>query len=297
MKNFKKCIYIVLLFSITLYANKEEHRFNATFGIATQSSILSKFKDAKVVLKSWIETLSEKYNGDVEVKFYDKTSSLYEDFKNRKIDTAAVDLIFYFKNKNEIDKIGEKNWTLLVGEKRYKRYYLLGSKKKKLKGFNDLKNRTISLKNVDSNAKLWLDKESLENNKKISDKLLKKIIFAEKDRTVLLNLFFGKTDYAIVEEEAWKVMLQFNPSIKKKVKVLSKSPNIFLEFIGFFSKEADPRTSKVFFDAGKNLNTIKGSKTITEMLKFDSIYEVSDDYLEETNIYFQEYFNLSRKYK
>lgn len=297
MKNFRKCIYIFLFFTLTLFADHKDYKFNATFGIATQSSILSKFKDAKVVLKSWIESLSESYDGEVKVKFYDTTNILYEDFKSKKIDIAAVDLKFYFRNKSEIERISEKNWALLVGEKQYKRYYLLGNKDKKLKGFGNLRNKTISLKNSDSNAKLWLDKESLELNRVSSDSLLKKIIFSEKDRTVLLNLFFGRTDYAIVEEEAWNVILEFNPAIKKRVEIISKSPTIFLEFIGFFSKDANPDTSKVFFDISKDLSKVKGSKTITEMLKFDSVYHISDESLKETDKYFQEYFNLKKKYK
>lgn len=297
MKSIKKYIFIFILFTITLFASEKDNEFNAVFGIATESSVLSKFKDAKVVLKSWIENLTETYNGEVEVKFYNKTSSLYEDFIANKIDIAAVDLIFYFENKDEIDRIGEKKWTLFMGGNGYKRYYLLGNKKKKLRGFNNLKNKTISLKKEDSNSKLWLEKESLEVNKLSSEKLVKKFVFTDSDRTILLNLFFGKVDYGIVEEKAWNIILQINPAIEKKVEILSVSPNIFLEFIGFFSKQADVRTSEVFFDIGENLKSIKGSRKITEMLELDSIYQVSDDYLKDTNQYFKEYFNLKKKYK
>lgn len=290
-------IIIILLLTFNLFADQGKFEFKSNFGITTEGNLLAKFKDAKIALKAWLEDMADLYKGEVGIEFYDKPGPLYEDFKKNKLDMAVVSLSFFFENRTSIEKNSSDIWSLSIDNKKLSRYYLIANKKQHLKGFSNLKRKTMAIKKGDETAAMWLDKNSYEQNKVSSDKLLKIIKYEDKERTVLLNVFFGKTDYAIVTKDAWDVMLEFNPSLKKRIEVLEESENIFLPFIGFFSKDAHKKSVEVFFKVSSNLEDLNGGKRIIKMLNFNSIFKVDEKMLLKLDNYHNEYFRLKKKYR
>jgi hypothetical protein len=290
-------IIIILLLTLNLFADQGNFEFKSNFGITTEGNLLAKFKDAKIALKAWLDDMANLYKGEVGIEFYDKPELLYEDFKKNKIDMAVVSLSFFFENRASIEKNSTHIWSLSIDNKKFNRYYLIGNKKQHLKGFSNLKRKTMAIKKGDETAAIWLDKNSYEKNKVSSDKLLKIIKYEDKERTVLLNVFFGKTDYAIVTKDAWDVMLEFNPTLKKRIEILKESDNIFLPFIGFFSKNAHKKSVEVFFKVSSNLEELNGGKRIIKMLNFNSIFKVDDKMLLKLDNYHNDYFRLKKKYR
>lgn len=288
---------LILVLTINIFAESQKLEFKSTYGITTKGNLFSKFKDSKVVLKSWLNNLAHLHNGELDVEYYNGGQLLFDAFKNNKFDMIAIDLPFYFKNRKEIENISNNKWSLSINEKKYTQYYLLGNKSKKLEGFGDLNKRIISLKDNEHPSEIWLNKNSLEKNKKSSKKLLKKIIYEKKETTAALNVFFGKSDYAIVSKEAWDVIIEFNPSIKNKIEILDKSKDIFLPFIGFFSNKASDKSKEIFFVLSDDLSKVAGGDQIVEIMKFNSIYKLTDESLSELDKYYNEYFELKKKYK
>ncbi len=290
-------IIIILLLTFNLFADQGEFQFKSNFGIISEGNLLAKFKDAKIALKAWLEDMAILYKGEVGIEFYDKPGPLYEDFKKNKLDMAVVSLSFFFENRASIEKNSNHSWTLSIDNKKYNQYYLVANKKQHLKGFTSFKRKTLAIKKGDENALTWLNKNSYEKNRVRSDKILKKIKYESKESTVLLNVFFGKTDYAVVTKEAWDIMLEFNPTLKKRIEILEKSENIFLPFIGFFSKNAHKKSVDVFFKVSSNLEELDGGKRIIKMLNFNSIFKVDEKMLLKLDYFYNEYFKLKKKYR
>lgn len=290
-------IIIILLLTLNLIADQGDFEFRSNFGITTEGNLLAKFKDAKIALKAWLEDMAVLYKGEVGIEFYDNPKPLYEDFKKNKLDMAVVNLPFFFENRTSIEKHSNHIWSLSIDNKKFNQYYLIANKKQKLKGFSSLKRKTLAIKKGDETAKIWLDKKSYKKNRVSSDKLLKQVKYESKERTVLLNVFFGKTDYAIVTKAAWDIMLEFNPTLKKRIEILEKSENIFLPFIGFFSKNAHEKSVEVFFKVSGNLEELSGGERIIKMLNFNSIFKVDDKMLLKLDNYYSEYFKLKEKYR
>merc|ERR1711879_417986 len=142
----------------------------------------------------------------------------------------------------ELEKNIKNIWSLSIDNEINTQYYLLANKSKNNNGFSDLKNKTFSIKEDDAIAINWLNKKSYEKNKTKAKNLLKKINEEKNDRRVLLNVFFGKVDYAIITKKAWEDLLSFNPSIKNKVEIIDKSKKIFIPFIGVHAKWASDET-------------------------------------------------------
>lgn len=107
-------------------------------------------------------------------------------------------------------------------------------------------------------------------------------------------MFFGKADYAVVSKKAWEVIIGFNPSIKKKIALFESSENIFMNNIGLYSKYSSHENKESFFHEGSDLEAIRGSKKIIDILNFNYVYKMDEKALKKLEIYFDEYFELEK---
>jgi hypothetical protein len=293
MKNLIKLL-IVFHLSISLCA---EPKFESRFGFLSEGTLLSSFKDARVALKVWLEDVALTYNGKLHIEFYDTSSVLYQALKNNELDMVVLDLPFFFKHKDDILKNTDNFWSLRITDVKYTQYYLIGKRSLNAKGFKNTKGKTVALKEGDLGAIVWLDKNSLFNNQSSSRKALKNIFLKKKESTAILNVFFNKSDFAIVRKETWDIISELNPSIKKKVEIIKKSEKIHIPFIGVFRKGTRNMSIEAFFSLSEDLKKLEGSSQIIELLKFNSLFKVNGDYLKDLDTYYSEYFRLKKKYK
>jgi len=293
-----KLILIIFLTS-NIFANnqKKERKYNLVFGVAKKSSVLTKFEDANVAIKIWLDDIGSLYDADIDMFFYDNTAKLYEHFNENKVNVALFDLPYFFKYRKKIDLSKDTNWSILIDNEKFTHYYLIGKNDKKFNGFNDFKNKILSIKRDDEIAKIWLNKKSYEINKKKASKVLKLVKEESKDRTVLFNVFFGKADYAVIREKAWETIVSFNPAIKKRVKIIEKSNVKFLPFLGVVNKNTPSKAAKLFFQESVNLSKLEGGNKVLKALKFNRIYQLADEDLVELDKYYNDYFRLEKKYK
>lgn len=290
-----KLFLIIIFLNIYCYANNNTTNKKITLGISLKSGLLTKFKDANVAITTWVAQAGRMHDVDVKVILYDEDNNIYNDYVNKKLDVAIVDIPFYFRNKIDLDKNTINRWGLSVDDEKFSQYYLIGSSSN-LKGFSDLKSKTLALKDKDSLAEIWLEKNSFLQNKKTSKNVLKDLKVEKDDRRVIFDVYFGKADYGIVSKKAWEVIVNFNPSIEKKVKILETSQNIFMQNMGLYSKYSNEEIRKLFFEKSNNLTQLVGAKKIIDMLKFNYIYKIDDSFLEDLEKYFNEYLELEKRY-
>lgn len=289
--------YLVFLIS-NIFANENKENLTSFYGVKNNGGVTSKFRNAKLSLNGWLEEASSKYKGKTKIKFYDSFDYMYGEFKDNELDIITVDLPFFFKHEEEIKKYSSTIWTISMSNKLYDEYYLISNKSLKLK---DLNNKTIVLKNGDSSSLSWLEKNFYELNKTNKINLLNKINFESKESTVILDVFFKKNDYGIVTKEAWDVITQFNPSIKKSVTIIKKSKKIFLPFIGLISKKMSKKNIDIFFKLSEDLkkfaNINKNSGSLNNFPSFDTVIILNETSLEKLRQYYNKLFTLQNKYK
>lgn len=290
-----KILFIILL-SLNLYS-KEKLDFDTTYGLISTGTILSSFKDSQVTLIEWLKTIATNNNGNVEISFYDDSNILFNDYKNKKLEMIVLEPTYFFKLKKEIDKTSSNFWTSTSNEYKFNQYYLLSNKSAKNKSFKDIKNKSLSIKKDDISADVWLDKSSLIENKLGYKKVLKDIKYENKESTALLDLFFERTDFAIISKKTWEIMIEFNPTLMEKIQIISKSEEIHPVFIGFFSNEAEKKGIDVFFNMGENIKKLSTGEQILNLLKFDYILKIDSETLNSLEKYYNEYFELKNRYE
>lgn len=290
-------LLIISLLTINLNANEKTYEFKSTFGFLQTGTILNRFKDARVAIKVWLEDIAASYGGNLTLRFYDNNATLYNDLRNGNLDMIVLNLPFYFKNKSIIDKDAIEFWSIAMSKDKYIKYYLIAAKDSNINSFKDIKGKSISMITNDSVGDIWIDKNTLINFKKTYKNVFSEIHPVLKESTALLNVFFKKKDLAVVTRKTWETMLELNPAIKNRVKIIEESKEKHLPFIGFFSKYADKKSIDAFFELSANLKDLKGSRQVIDLLKFDSIIKVNEDSFLELEKYYKEYELLQMRYK
>lgn len=144
---------------------------------------------------------------------------------------------------------------------------------------------------------VWINKLSLLQNKKSIESISSKIIKENKENTALLNVFFKKTDLAVVSSKTWDDMIILNPSISKKLKIIEKSEKNNIPFIGFFHKNVEEKKINDFFRVTGNIEKSVRAEELMTLLKFKKFFKIDDSYLSKMEIYYTEYFELRNRYK
>ena len=126
----------------------------------------------------------------------------------------------YYENKDVLRKISKNYWTATFSNEEFTQFYLITQIDSNINSIKDISNKKISLELYDKEPEVWINKLTLLNNKKSIESISSKIIKEGKESTVLLNVFFKKTDLAVVSSETWDDMIKLNPSISKKLKII-----------------------------------------------------------------------------
>ncbi len=283
---------LFLIFNIHCNADK---LLSPRFGFLYNGEFLVHFQNAKINIKSWLKNVASSNNVKLDVKFYDDINKMYTALKNDEVDMIVVPSVFFFQNREDIEKNAEHFWSLSLHWERKMQYYLISKNTNRTNGIKGIRNKIISIKRTDKNAMIWLDKNSLLENKKGFQEIIKTIKYKNKNSEVLFDVFFGKSDYGVITSKDWDILLKSNPNIKDKLKIIKKSKKVFIPFLGIFNKQNNEKAMALFFRLGVNLKKLANSDKVVKNLNFNYVYEIDKNTLDDLGTYYLDYFELQKK--
>ncbi len=279
-----------------LCLNAKEYKYISTFGFLSNGTLLQNFKDGQIAFSLWIEEVASLYDSKLEVEYYTDKNDILREFRTKNLlDMIVIPVPFYFEHKRQIDEIAHNFWSVSINDKKYTKYILVARKELNAKNFKDLKNRTIIFNEENDISETWLDKQSIiYNNKRYKD-VVKEEFYEKKESTILLRVFFGKSDFGVISENVWDTMLELNPAIKNKVDIIASSKKEHFPFIGFFKKGSDEQKAEIFFKITSNLKQFPKSEQIMDLLKFDAVFKIQKDSLQNLEKFYNEYYDLRKR--
>lgn len=293
-----KLIIIIFIFYISIANTFAKEKTPIIFGFTHQNfGNLFKFNGVKNSLSKWIIKLSNENNISADVIFYKTDRTLFNAYKNKKINILTINVKGYIEHKKELKKMSDSFWSLSFSENDGVNYCLISNKKDKIKGFKDMKNKTLSIRD-EFQINDWFNKKSLEINKKSAKKILKKIIKSQKESTILLNVYFGKINLGVISKNTWLTMNELNPGISKKVTLNECSKISFPPFLGMFRKNILLNYKKKFFSVITNIKKEEDEEkeAIFNIIDLNHFYKISNKNLNEVEKFYKEYEKLKKKY-
>lgn len=292
-----KAILIFTLCLGVLNGLETKELIKARYGVLQKDTILTEFKAARITFSIWVEDIFRQYDSDIEMVFYEDDEKAYKDFiVNESLDMVIVNLPMFFEHYDEIRAKSDSFWSIAYNEYKYKRYYLIARNEADMTSIKDVKNKVLTVQKKDSIAKVWIDKLALETFEQGIEKVTQQYIMQKEDSTAVLNVFFKTSDFAVISEMTWDTMVELNPAISKKLKIIEQSKPIHIPYIGFFSKKATPLNKEAFFELSADFQNLPRSSQIMTMLKFNRIFKVDEPAIAHLKTYFDDYFMLKQKY-
>jgi ABC-type phosphate/phosphonate transport system substrate-binding protein len=286
-------LILLLILNTSLFSIDDINRF----GFLSHSNNVSHFKDARDSLSNWINDMGISNDLKVYSQFYTSIEELISNYSKNQLDMIVMPLADYYENKDVLRKISKNYWTATFSNEEFTQFYLITQIDSNINSIKDISNKKISLELYDKEPEVWINKLTLLNNKKSIESISSKIIKEGKESTVLLNVFFKKTDLAVVSSETWDDMIKSNPSISKKLKIIEKSEKNNIPFVGFFHKNVQEKKMNDFFKVTGNIEKSVRSEELMTLLKFKKFFKIDDLYLSKMEIYYTEYFELRNRYK
>ena len=142
---------------------------------------------------------------------------------------------------------------------------------------------------------VWLDFLSLKNLNKPYKKLIANQLISSKSSTALLDVYFNKADFCVIEKETYDNMLILNPSIEKKLKIVEKSPEIFFSAVTVIQKDASIELIGLINQILDNKTFKDDFKEFLKLINLDSASRVEFEDLKEYEKFYSEYKLLKGK--
>jgi hypothetical protein len=197
-------------------------------------TIISNPTDIQVSLNFWIQELTSSYGLDhVYSVLYKDIDKMHQDFIDRKLDLIIAPPILIatkfdrklladgFLGVQSVDQLN--NLSIIVRHDSHS-------------PFDGYLGKRLLLPNNDLLAKMFIETEIFKRYHRPIQKVFSQIKKSNKSQRMVLDIFFGKADVAVVYENALKVIFELNPQLSEKIKIIQRFPVKGRNF-GFFHKD------------------------------------------------------------
>jgi len=248
------------LLALTLFAAGDAPKpLHFHIGYVLEKAPQYQIAELKIAYAQLIRRFGTCDNIDIDVTYYDSADRATEDFLSGKIQSISGTSYLWAKKFRQLIPHSSLFYIAQKGESLYQRYLLLSAHAPDSKRDGG----HLLLPRGDYNARLFLEHDTLERFGTLPRRRYA-IGFTKKTSVAIYRLFFGKADYAVVPEEAWKTAMEMNPKIARKIRILRASPKIFFYAAGCYSDTLTPFEKERVRQANASLkNSVLGRQLLT----------------------------------
>jgi ABC-type phosphate/phosphonate transport system substrate-binding protein len=283
-------ISIILSPDIAWVKQLDKPRFY--IGYSSKTFLDVDMKDAVAALDVWVNEWSTKEGFIAQNNIYDNLNMLIKDFQEGKLDFGIVKSLDYLKIRKAINS--ELAMTHVKGGKKTIRYYLLVRSDSGISNMRDLKNRKLTVRKGDDMGLLYLNTILLENKQPEVDKLFSFIDVKGRSSQVILSVFFGQSDACLTSDVTYKTMIELNPQVKEKLRILSSSEEL-VEGVNFFRKDYNENNKKIVLDRSQTMQNTTRGKQILLLFKIEKVAPLAEKDLDSVKRLLGEYERLHQK--
>ncbi|MDZ7818197.1 MAG: PhnD/SsuA/transferrin family substrate-binding protein [Aliarcobacter sp.] len=293
MKIFRNFVLLIFLVS-SLYSENKDY---FSFGLSISDYSIDDQNRIKNLSLGLLKKLNEENPIDINITFYENEEKLLEDFKNKKnINTLILSTQFYYDNRELIKKISKKPYIYRANESKNSQLLMIANKKSKITSINDIKDKLFANSLYMRNNSAWLDYMTLKKIKKTYTQLIKEESLSTKASTALLDVYFNKADFCIIDKDMYEDMLILNPSLKKNLTIIEKSDEIFFFAFTAVHNDVSDESLIVLDDFFTNKEFKSSFREFFKLISLNSITAIEFKDFDKIEQFYSEYQNLKKKY-
>ena len=280
-----KKIFLLMFLSFYLHAD------NMEIGILVKKFNNNNYLNLviKVIEKNFDSTKSK-----LNIKVYTKKNLILKDLKDSKLKGIIINPFTYFANKNIIDKYTNERWSLKFNKQEIEEYYLIANAKENNIMKNISKYKIITLDGLE-NSYIWYKYIYFKNKHKRTNE--NKHLFETKENKIIYSVFFNKKRLAVVTKVAYDVISELNPQLKKGIKIIKKSPAIFISFLGFNHISMSEEEKNTLYNVSKEINKFLGNSQLASSSNIGITKSFTEKRLNKLESFYKKYKTIEDKYK
>jgi ABC-type phosphate/phosphonate transport system substrate-binding protein len=298
----KKCFEIVTLlcalFIISVIISpdiawvKQLDKPRLYMGYSSKTFLDVDMKDAVAALDVWVNELSAKEGFIAQNNIYEDLNVLVKDFQQGKLDFGLVKSLDYLKIRKDVKP--EIAMTYVKGGKKTIRYHILVRTDSGVSNISGLRNKKLTMRKGDDMGLLFLNTLLLKNKQPESEKTFSFIDAKIRSSQVILSVFFGQSDACLTTDVAYRTMIELNPQIKEKLRIISSSDEL-VEGVNFFRKDYDEHNKKIVLERSLSLKETARGKQILLLFKIEKVALIEEKDLDTVRSLLSEYERLHQK--
>ncbi len=245
--------------------------------------------DIRISMDYWTEQLSHELNViDEKTEFFVDMHEMSESLKNNQLDMIVAPPLSIVKHINLADLIDG-----YIGVRPNGKLYsliLLVKNDAAITSLADLRGKRLVMPENDELSEVFIDTQVRKIYKGGFEHFFSSIAYQKKNTRLILDLFFGKADAALVYLPAYEVMTELNPQVKSETKLLLTYP-LRAKMYSFFSRKFQYK-STVLKVIKKFPGNAKGQQ-IMDLFKTEEVEEAKVNELEPIKALYDEYLRLN----
>jgi len=268
-------ILILCFFTTQLQAEQKPSPSRLAMGFYYPAlNNISTKTDINISLTYWIQELTTNLELDnVYSVLYKDIKKMSKDFSNGKLDMIVLPPLLITLN---FDKSLLSDGFMGVNELGKMDHLVIIASQPPKSPFTGYQGKKLILPKDDLLAKFFLDSEVIKQHKQSYQTVFSKISQQHTNQKIILDVFFRKTDIAVVYESALRVMMEMNPQLKQKIKIITKFP-IKARNYGYLYKKY--RNQQKLREESIHFNTSAKGKKILEVFHASAIETCEVSYL------------------
>jgi phosphonate transport system substrate-binding protein len=285
MKVIKRCLGL-LLTGWVMAAPAPDLRPRLALGLSLNVFPQIDIKDAQAAMALCMSEAAGRAGFRSETTVYPSFRELQTDFQKGRIDLAVLTPVEFFQIESSLQ--GEPAFTASRDGRRTERYVVVAATDKPTAGLAGLKRRRLTYVRWDEPGLLFLNTLLLRANQPEMDRFFGSAEPKERPSEAVHSVFFGAADACVISEQAFQTMVELNPQVGRKLKVIAESPGL-VRGMAVYGKAFPKESRDKILAASGRLNEYPRGKQILTLFQVDDFHPILEEDLLETRRLFEEY--------
>lgn len=266
------------------------------FGFASSLVADVNADDALAATKIWADTLGVEAGlwSGAEAEILHDYNGLAEKLIRDELDVIALPSCDYITLEQDLE--AKPAITYVLGNDLEVEYVFLIPENATATTIGDLKGRRIAVLSkggVNSLATMWLDVHLMENGFGPTESFFDEVRAVQKPSQAMLPVFFNQMDAAVVTRYAYETMVELNPQLGRKLKILCSSKP-FVTVAVCLRNNLDEKVKKRYVDYVVKIHENPRALQTFTIFKVTQLVRWEPSFLDNVRELMEKYNQLSR---
>ncbi len=290
---FIQFLIVCLHFIHAAFAHADEANMNEKiiFGGSKVGVKVNIQQGSEATFNVAFDTLMAHRGVDLDVHLFETSQALLEAFNRGEINAVFASPIEFIQLE---EQMGETMIAVNYQNAPIKQsFVVLVRKNDNITDIKQLKNKRLSQAPLQDIAPLFLNTVLLENQQPEMATFFSETFESKNANTAIMDVFFGKSDVAIVRESEFKQAIGLNPQVEVQLTTLVKSPP-FINMVGAGKKTIDEKKFREIMFSMTGVSKTEAGKKLFKVIQADELHLISRADLTEVSALMNQYKTLNK---